>query len=138
MKKTLTSGLVAGLAMLLLIAILTPVYNLIFPGISQEYMNVSLFRPWSDPLMSLYYLYPFLLGLVLAWFWGKAKKMFSGKSNLEKAKEFAVFYWLIAGLPGMFITYSSFQVSLSLILAWSISGFVDAFIAAWIFVKRGV
>ena len=109
MKKVVTSGFVAGLLILVVSLVLTPFYNFIFPSLTEEYVNVNLFRPWSDPLMSLYFFYPFLLGIVLSWVWQKTKKVIEGKTPLEKAKSFGFSYFLIAGLPGMFITYSVFQ-----------------------------
>jgi len=135
-KKIVTSGLIAGLAMLVAGLVLTPVYNIIFPNLQAEYMKAGLFRAWTDPLMSLYYLYPFLLGLTLSWVWDKTKKVIKGKTEFEKAKNFGLSYFLVAGLPGMFITYSSFQVSLMMVVAWSISGLIDAVIAGWIFAKK--
>ena len=137
-QKIVTTGLLAGVVMLVVSLVLTPLYNFVFPSLAQEYTNTGLFRPWSDPLMSLYYAYPFLLGLVLAWIWNKTKKVIEGKTEFEKAKNFGLSYWLVAGLPGMLITYSSFQVSLTMVLVWSISGLVDAIIAGWVFAKRNV
>jgi membrane protease YdiL (CAAX protease family) len=137
-KGVVVSGLLAGLAILTVGVILTPFYNLLFPGVSGEYNNISLFRPWDDPVMSLYYFYPFILGVVLAWVWKKTEKLFEDKYDLVRAKKFALSYWIVAGLPGMFITYASFQVSFSMVLAWSISGIVDAFVAGWVFTKRSL
>ena len=86
--------------------------------------------------MSLFFLYPFVLGFVLAWVWDKTKKLFEAKSEFERACKFGGAYWVIAGIPGMLITYSSFQVSLLMVLAWTISGFVEAVVAGFIFVKK--
>ena len=135
MKKIFTSGLLAGVSIFVVGIVLTPLLNLIFPSLSGEYANIGLFRPWDDPVMSLYYLYPFILGVVLAWAWDRTRKLLTG-TNVEKIKKFALGYWFVAGFPGMFITYASFQVSFSMVLAWSISGLVDAFVAAWVFSKR--
>lgn len=134
-RKVLKIGLLAGLVMLIFGLGFAPLYNFIFPSVAQEYTNPALFRPWSDPLMSLFFAYPFVLGIVLSWVWSKAKKMFTGKTEFERAKNFALAYFIVAGLPGMLITYSSFQVSFWMILAWSISGLVDAFIAGLVFAK---
>lgn len=134
MKKILVPGLLAGVAVLVAQIVVSRVMAAFFPSINTELTNPNVFRSWSDPLMSLYFLYPFLFGLVLAWFWDKYKHAFEG-SKFAKIKKFALTYWLIAAIPGMFITYSSFQVSLILVLTWMLGGLVEAFVAAWILVK---
>ena len=135
-KSMVVNGFIAGFSLLVVSLVLTPLLNFVFPGLQTEYMNEGLFRSWTDPLMSLYFAYPFLLGLVLAWIWQRTKKVIEGKSDFEKAKNFGLSYWLVAGLPGMFITYSSFQVSFAMVLTWSISGLAEAIVAGWVFAKR--
>ncbi|OGM20685.1 hypothetical protein A2771_02510 [Candidatus Woesebacteria bacterium RIFCSPHIGHO2_01_FULL_38_26b] len=136
MKKIVIPGFLAGVVNLIVGMLLSQIYSFIFPSIALEYINPALFRPWSDPLMSLIFLYPFVLGFVLAWVWDKTKKLFEAKSEFERACKFGGAYWVIAGIPGMLITYSSFQVSLLMVLAWTISGFVEAVVAGFIFVKK--
>lgn len=135
MKKIIVPGIVAGLVNLVASFILSQVTNILWPSLSAEYINSAIFRPWSDPLMSLYFLYPFLLGFVLAWVWDKTHKLIAGKTDFDKAYKFGLSYWLVAGLPGMFITYSSFQVSLALVLSWTISGLVEGVLAGWVFAR---
>ena len=134
-KKVLVAGIIAGFANLVVGMVLNQIYNFLAPSLSQEYLNSALFRPWNDPLMSLYFAYPFVLGIVLAWFWNMTKALVKGNSEFEKAYKFGFVYWLIAGLPGMFITYSSFPVTFTMILAWSVSGLVEAVVAGFVFVK---
>lgn len=135
MKKIFVPGFVAGLVNLVVGVILSQFYNFVSPAIAGEYTNIALFRLWSDPLMSLFFLYPFVLGLVLAWVWDETRKLFEGKSAFERACKFGFAYWIAATVPGMFITYSSFQVSLGLVLSWTLTGLVEAIVAGWIFAK---
>jgi len=95
--------------------------------VASQYQNTAMFRPWSDPLMTVYFAYPFILGLVAAYLWDKVGK--------PKPLEFAKFYFIIATIPGMFITYTSFQISLMMVLLWAVTGFVQAWVAAWVFTK---
>ena len=136
MKKIVILGIMVGVINLIVGMVLSQLYNFVFPSLAAEYVNPNLFRPWSDPLMSLYFLYPFLLGLVLTWIWDKTKKLIEGKTGWERAYKFGLSYWIIAGLPGMLITYSSFYVSFLMILSWSISGLICAIVAGWIFAKK--
>jgi len=135
-KKIISVGLLVGVVNLVVGMLLSQIYNFVFPALAREYTNFALFRPWSDPLMSMYFLYPFLLGIALAWIWDKTKKLVEGKTAFERAYRFGLAYLIIAGLPGMFITYSSFQVSFTMVLSWLVVGFVEAVVAGWVFAKK--
>ncbi len=135
MKKIFLSGFLAGLAMLVVALILQPIFNLLLPSLAVEYANPALFRPWSDPLMSLYFLHPFLVGFILAGIWNKVKTVIQGESTWQKGSRFAVGVWLIATLPGMFISYASFPLSPLIIFSWMASGLVQLLVAGWIYAK---
>lgn len=100
--------------------------GLIFPSLAAQY-KTALFRPWTDPLMMIYFAFPLITGYALYYLW-----------NLVKIKDpvkFAWSYFIIAGIPGMFITWTSFNVSLGLIFSWLIVGFLEALAAGWVFTK---
>lgn len=134
MKKILVPGLIAGVAMVATWVVLSFVLNNVLPSIKMEYSNPGLFRPWSDPLMLLIYLHPFLVGLLLAWLWGKTKSIVPG-SGYEKGLKFGFAYWLVTSIPGMFISYSTFPVSFTMIFSWSLSGLIQALVAGVVLVK---
>jgi len=135
MKRTILPGLLAGALMLAASLVFSQLLDLIFPSLPAEYQNASLFRPWSDPLMSLYFLYPFVLAMLLSWLWGKTKPIVKGEKAWPRAWNFTLAYWLIASLPGMLITYSSFPVSLPMVVSWSIGGFLQILIAGLVFAR---
>lgn len=81
--------------------------NIVFPSLQAEYETSVLFRPWSDPIMMLFFIYPFILAFALAWFWSKSKKIFKG-NVYERGMKFGFSIWVISGFPGMLITYSTF------------------------------
>ncbi len=134
-KKIVVSGLLAGVAMLVTSLVLTQVYNFIFPSLAQEYLNSALFRPWSDPLMSYIFIHPFVVGIILAWVWDKTKGLFREREVVWRCCQFATAYWLVT-IPGMFISYSTFPVSLMMVVSWSLSGFIQAVVAGLVFVKK--
>jgi hypothetical protein len=135
MKKIVVSGLVTGVVIFVVSMALSQLINIVFPTLPKEYVNGKLFRPWTDPLMLLYFLYPFLLGLVLSWAWSKTKKIVCGKTIWKKGACFGLAYCLIASVPGMFITLSTFQVSLLMVLSWAVTGLVEAVVAGVILAK---
>ena len=123
----LKKGLVAGLAMLILGMVINQLVMYVMPALTNEYQNTAMFRPWSDPLMTVYFAYPFILGVVAAYLWGRVGK--------PKPMEFAKLYFVIATIPGMFITYTSFQISLAMVLLWTVTGYLQALMAGYIFGK---
>lgn len=118
MKKIILSGIAAGVVIFVASMGVSSIFGMIFPSLGSEYMTKGLFRPWSDPVMSLYFIYPFVMGLLLAWFWNKTKKVW--KTGID----FGISFWFVASIPGMLITYSSFPLSLMIVISWSVGGLV--------------
>ncbi|MBU0502363.1 MAG: hypothetical protein ABIH69_05720 [bacterium] len=131
MKKVILPGLVAGFLMSVVGMAVSMLMGKAIPTLMAEYKNVAMFRPWEDPLMMLFFAHPFVLGLALAYVWDKIKGSLSG----NKAVSFAFGVFLVATIPGMFITYCSFQVSLAMTLSWTVTGLVNALVAGLVLSK---
>lgn len=131
MKKVLVPGLTIGVAMLISGMATSQIFTAVFPTVMREYNNTALFRPWSDPAMSLYFLHPFAVGILLSFLWQKHKNVFAGKGP-----QWALVYFVLT-LPGMLISYASFPVSLLMIIEWTLSGFVQVMVAGLILGKMG-
>ena len=127
MRKVLVPGLVTGIVILIVSLGMSFLFNAVFPSVILEYGNTAIFRPWDDPLMSIFFLHPFVLGIVLAWIWEYAKPVMKGTSA-GRGIQFGLAYWLVT-VPGMIVTYSSFQVSLLMVLTWSVSILIQALAA---------
>jgi len=121
-------GLVNFLASLLV----AKIFGIIFPAINAEYQT-NLFRSQTDPRMLLFFILPFLVGIILAWFWEKSKNSFG--ANLQGGIKFGIFYWIIATIPGMFATYTSMPYSFLIVISWLVSGLVEALLAGIILSK---
>ena len=104
-------------------------------SISSEYQNTAIFRPFTDPLMSYIFIHPFVVGLILAWVWDKTKGLFRQRDVFWRCCQFATAYWIVT-IPGMLISYSSFQVSLMLIITWSLTILGQVIAAGFIFAKK--
>jgi hypothetical protein len=134
MKKIILVGLLGGVVMLAAGMILGPITYLIVPALETEYENMNLFRPWSDPLMSVFFVQPFILGIILAWIWSKVSGLFGEKITWKSGANFGMIYWLVT-VPGMIISYSSFPLSLAMVMSWSVSIFVQAMCSGILFAK---
>lgn len=123
--KIIKVGLAGGLAMFVLSMVMGKITGVLFPSLMVEYTNPSLFRPWSDPLMSLYFLYPFVQGFVVAFVWEMFKELCSEKDWVKKGICFGFVFWLLTNITGMLISYSTFPVSFLMIVSWSLSSLVQ-------------
>lgn len=133
MKKILT-GLLAGAIMLGIGMLIGQVFQYFVPELKNEYQNPNLFRPWSDPLMSLYFVVPFITGLILVFIWEMTKGIIKGNSMIEKGFNFGIIYWVI-GIPGMIMSYSSFPLTFILVSSWTITALFQALVSGLLFSK---
>lgn len=134
MKKAILFGLLTGILLLAVGMGLSQLLNALFPQLVTEYANVAIYRPWDDPKMSLFFIYPFLVAILLAFAWMKHKTAFQG-SALKKGLKFGLVYFVIAIIPGMLMSYSSFQVSALMVASWTLSGLLYGVIAGLIYAK---
>jgi hypothetical protein len=135
MKKILIPGLVAGLVMLVAAMVVGWLTTLVLPSMAQEYGNASLYRTWSDPIVYVYFVYPFFLGIALAWVWNTTKGVIGKGSLWVKGSRFARAFWLVSALPGILMTYSTFPISLAVALSWLLSSLVQLVCAGFVYAK---
>jgi len=125
MKKIISIGLLGGLMLLTVGLVMGQLFQILDPSLKSEFENANLFRSWSDPAMMLFFVHPFLQGIILAWVWTRIKEILQMHSDLKRGIYFGLAVWLACTFPGMFISYSSFPISLMMILSWTISGLVE-------------
>lgn len=127
------NGLIAGVAVFIVGMGLNFGLEMVLPAYAKEFQS-PLFRPWTDPLMMLFFAYPFIFGLVSAYLWSLTEKHLTG-DLIKKAFGFAKIYFIIATIPGMFMTLTSFNVSYLMVGIWTVTGFVEAYVAGLVLAK---
>lgn len=132
MKKILTSGLLAGVVLLVFSIGVLYFTAKVVPSLGEEYYN-PIFRSSSDRNV-FFYIHPFILGIALAWFWERFKGQFEG-GWLWRGLELGFVYAIVATLPAMWIIFSAIDVSLTMVLTWLLYGFIQASVAGLIFAK---
>ena len=132
MKKVLTSGLIAGL--ILFVVGYGGLYLAIkfFAQIFVVYNNTLFNSDGSRDI--LFYLHAFIISFALSWFWERFKGLFQGPFLL-RGFEFGFVYAAVALLPVMWITFSSLDISLAMVLSWFVYGLFQALLAGIIFAK---
>ena len=132
MKKVLFSGIVAGISL----------FIISYGGLILAIKFVpELFVVYNNPLFNsdgsrdvLFYLHAFIISFALSWFWERFKSLFGG-NFLLRGVEFGFVYAIVALLPVMWITFSSLDITIVMVLSWFFYGFLQAVIAGLIFAK---
>lgn len=134
MQKILTSGIAAGIVLLIVSYGLLTLTPTLLPALTDEYFNPAVFQTGNDRII-LYFLHPFVLSFALAWFWERFKGLFHSSSFIWRGIELGLVYGLVATLPTMWITFSSMNVSMMMILSWLGYGIIQAIVAGIINAK---
>ncbi|KAB2866726.1 MAG: hypothetical protein F9K37_13680 [Bacteroidales bacterium] len=134
MKKYILTSLLAAIAGLAANMAVGFLFIFILPTLEIEYSNTSLFRPWEDPLMSLYFFHPFYIAFILAWVWNKTKSLIRG-NIWRQAFVFTGFYILLATFPGLILSISSFKISFAMTFSWAVGAFVQTYIMSLLFAR---
>lgn len=132
MKKILIKGLVAGAILLLFSYIALHLVVRFMPNLAEQYYN-PVFSLEGDKTY-LYFMHPFILSFALAWFWSRFKGLFTG-SFWWRGTEMGLVYGLIATLPSMWITFSSLNISLSMVVTWLVYGVFQAVVVGIVYAK---
>ncbi|MBC8051763.1 MAG: hypothetical protein H7Y13_01735 [Sphingobacteriaceae bacterium] len=132
MKKVLVSGLIAGIILFIVS------YGGLFLAIN---FIPELFIVYNNPLFNsdgsrdvLFYLHAFIISFALSWFWERFKPLFEGPFAL-RGLEFGCVYAIVALLPVMWITFSSLDITIVMVLSWFFYGLFQAVVAGLVFAK---
>ncbi|MBT6690532.1 hypothetical protein HN903_01965 [archaeon] len=133
--KILWTGVLAAVLMIVVNMLLNVIYSKVFPGITEMYSSMDVFRSMGDPLMMLFFIYPLVLGIGLAWIWSYTKGIFKKDSTFWAGLKFGWAYFVIAGIPIFFINVGSFDLPIMMIGTWVDMLAANGLIAGWVFAK---
>ena len=132
MKKILITGLIAGCVLFILS------YGGLFLGV--RYFP-ALCVDYNNPLFNsdggrdvLFYMHAFIISFALSWFWDRFKTLFKG-TFIMRGLEFGFVYSIIALLPVMWISFSSLDINVIMVISWFLYGLAQAIIAGLVFAK---
>lgn len=132
MKRIISSGLIAGVVLLILSVLALYATIWFFPTLASQYYDPA-FDNQSGRYL-IYYAHPFVIAMALAWFWDRFKGALKG-SYLTRGIEFGLIYALIAIFPVLWLTYSALAVSLAMVGTWLVFGLLQGVIAGLLFEK---
>ncbi|MCG7856567.1 hypothetical protein [Flavihumibacter sp.] len=131
-KKVILSLAISSIALLVMSFVMLKLSIYLFPGVTMEYLS-PVFRP-AGRMDWLYYGHPIVISIALLWFWERYKEIFTGPCLL-RAFEVALVYGIVALIPVLWLTFSAIDVSVRMILTWLLYGFIQAFVAGFVFAK---
>lgn len=130
MRKNILAVLANSFLLLAIsVAILYVTINY-FSSLVEAYYN-PIYYPGAER-SNLFFLHPLIISIAFLFVWHRIKSSLRGNVFL-KGVEFGIFYSLIATLPSMWITFSSMNVSVSMVLLWWSYGFFQATLSGWLF-----
>lgn len=134
MNKNLLPGFIASIAIFVVGFLISIIFITVFPSLKAEYENIAIFRSYNDPLMYLYYFHPLVLGYILVWAWNTLKPILTG-NLINRSVKFTMIYWIVAIIPGMMMSISSFQISILMVITWTATAFFQALAASFVYAK---
>ncbi len=112
-KKFLLGGIASGILILILGLAVSAIVATVLP---YDAATLPGMRAVTDPLMTLFFLYPFVLGFVATYVYGAVKGSFVG-NYIQRGKKFGLLFWLLAGLPSIFIVFTSMDYPIGFTVA---------------------
>lgn len=132
MKKVILSGLLAGVILFIVS------YGGLYLAI--QYLPI-LFVDYNNPLFNsdgsrdvLFYSHAFVISMALSWFWERTKPVFKGNVVL-RGFEFGLVYAIVGLVPVMWITFSSMDITLPMVISWFLYGLFQSILAGIVFAK---
>ena len=122
--KIILTGLVAGFVALIAGLAVNAIFQSVFPRIAYEYAFELVYRPFTNPLMLYIFMHPFVMSLLLAWAYPRVL-VATRRETLRRGASYGLFIFGIMAIPGMVMTYSTFQMSLPMLLSWTAMAFVQ-------------
>lgn len=101
--KLLKSGIAAGAIILVLSQVVQMATAAVWP---YNILTLGGMRAASDPIMLLFFLHPFVLGLAFAYAYQRVESAIKLK-GINKGISFSLLMWIVAGLPAAFLVWSS-------------------------------
>ena len=99
--KLIKSGIAAGAVFLVISFAFSFLVQAIWP---YDLLSLGGMKSATDPIMALFFLYPFVIGFAIAYLY---KYVNLKGSYMEKGRKFGLLMWIVYGIPSTFVIYTS-------------------------------
>ena len=103
-KKIFIAGIAGGILLFVAQVAFSLLANFLAPF---DIFSIGGMRQANDPLMSLFYAYPFVLSFMSALVFDRVKPALGGTGRCGAGISFGIVLILLVTVPGMFVTFSS-------------------------------
>jgi hypothetical protein len=117
-KKILAAGISGGIVLFILLFGMNVIMN---ATIGYDVSAYGGMRPMDDPVMLLFFAYPFVMAFAAAWFFGNVRNCIAG-SGSQKGITFGIMLFLIIAIPSNFAMFTSMN--------WPVSFYIGNLITA--------
>jgi len=126
-KKIIISTFATGLVLLSLWIAWSTIVPMVFPN--YDPMTLPGMRAVNDPVMGLFYLYPFIVALAFSITFHFVGHAFERESVHKQGIHFGLLMWLLITLPLMYMIYTTMTYGETFLLTNTIGQLVDFSIA---------
>lgn len=130
-KDLLITGITGGVILLVLTFVADGIAQIISP---YNIFEIPGMRAISDPVMMLFFLYPFFLSFITAIIWTQIRGSFTG-SDSEKSLRFGGCLILLVLLPSCWVIFTSMTYSAGFYISNILCGVIGYPIVAYVNVR---
>ncbi len=130
-KKSVLAGLAAGAVIFVLSFAMEALIQAVLP---YKWTDLGPIRDLKDPLMTAFWLYPFVMGLVASMAYQWVGKRFQG-NWLEKGRKLGLMLWFIVAVPETYLLVTSMNYPLGF-YASLVVGYLLYYLAAGLVVAK--
>lgn len=133
MKKFFVSGVLSGIVIAIIWMLTNVLVSIIWP--TYDVLKLGGMRLTCDPVMLLFFFYPWIYGFIMTYAYQKIESVFKG-SYVNKGKAFGLLMWLVIVIPSAFVVYTSMDYPIAFTFNQIIGGLIQMLAAgiviAWV------
>ena len=107
-KRIIVSGIVAGIVILIVSMALSYLFQ---AALNYNVLTLAGMRSVNDPIMILFFVFPWIIGFALTILFAFAQKSFTGTTT-QNGIALGIMGWIVYGIPSAFIVFSSMNYPL--------------------------
>lgn len=102
-KNILISGIAGGFVLLIVTFVADAIAQVIAP---YNLFDLGGMRTMNDPLMMLYFLYPFIFAIIAAGVWSYIRDIITG-TDIEQSLKYAAILFFLVIIPNTWVIYTT-------------------------------
>ncbi|MFA4824189.1 MAG: hypothetical protein WC593_03435 [Methanoregula sp.] len=131
MKNIALAGIIVGTILLVLMVAVNLIMNIIIPVDISSYGGM---RAMNDPIMLLFFFYPFVVAIAAAFVFDRVKDSLKG-TPVEKGLIFGLLLIIIMTIPSLYVMYTSMTWPVAFYISTGIWEIVSFPVAGLIFAR---